>query len=62
MNYRNLPLVLRWPNNRHHSYVPWWVVIWRLIFAPIMFLGMGLAFVAIIPMYGWRRAVEFLHT
>lgn len=46
----------RWPENRMTGVVPWWVILRRLIFWPLLMAGMCVVFFAVLGGFGLREA------
>jgi len=55
---KSIKAVLRWPSNDHNDFVPWWVILWRLLWLPVWYLGRGLCAFAILVTQGWIAAVQ----
>ena len=47
----------RWPEDRSHGVSPWYKLAWRAIFWPILVIGFGLSWLALLCSYGLDRAV-----
>ena len=44
----------RWPENRKTGHVPWFVILRRLVFWPLLLLGMSITFLAAWGGHGLR--------
>ncbi len=53
---RRLLAALRWPARPGSVYSPWYVIIWRLLWAPAIYGGFALTFTGIALANGWRAA------
>lgn len=51
--------IFRWPENKKTGLVPWFVILRRLIFWPILFIGMCICYVAILGGFGLQSANNF---
>ena len=49
----------RWPENKETGVVPWFVILRRLIFWPLLVAGMSVAFVAVAGAFGISEARRF---
>jgi len=52
-----------WPRTATNDYIPWWTIIWRLCWWPLLIVGVALLTVGIFMMYGpydaantWRQS------
>jgi len=50
---------LNWPKTETNGMVAWYVIGYRLLVSPIVFLGFGIMYVGIFLMNGRRIANEF---
>ena len=50
---------LRWPARPGNDLFPWYVIIWRVLWAPVLYGGLALAWVAVLATHGRRRARKF---
>jgi hypothetical protein len=57
---RRLLAVLRWPARRGSNLSPWYVIAWRLLWAPAIYGGWALSFCGIAMANGWRAACDWL--
>jgi hypothetical protein len=49
----------RWPESNSNNYLPWFVIMRRLAFSPLLLLGFCLAYVAILGGFGLSDAKRF---
>lgn len=45
--------------NAYNGLAPWYVIIWRVVWAPVLYGGLALAWVAVLATHGRRRARKF---
>ena len=48
--------ILNWPAKRGNGFVPWYVALWRILWLPLIFVGMTLACACILCAYGYDQA------
>ncbi len=56
---RRLVAVLRWPARPGSTLVPWYVIGWRLVWAPAIYLGFALTFAGIAAANGPQAARDW---
>jgi len=49
----------RWPENPKTGRLPWFTILYRIIFFPLLLIGMSICFVAIFFMLGLHEAKDF---
>ncbi len=42
-----------------NNLAPWYVILWRLLFLPILYLGLIITFIGLLLIFGKREAKEF---
>lgn len=47
-----------WPQGFHRDFVPWFVILRRLLFWPLLLAGKCLTFVAVVGGFGLAEAIE----
>ena len=48
----------RWPENHRTGYVPWFVILRRLVGTPFMLIGIMIAFIGFLLVLGWRETTD----
>lgn len=56
---RPLVAALKWPARPGSTLVPWYVIGWRLLWAPAIYLGFALTFVGIAAANGLQAARDW---
>jgi hypothetical protein len=51
--------ILRWPAKNDNDLVPWFVILWRSLWAPLVYGGMAIAWVGWLMVYGYAEACAF---
>ena len=51
--------LLLWPYKPGNDFAPWFVVLWRIPFAGLFYLGASISFVACFAGYGKKIAIQF---
>lgn len=51
--------IVRWPENKRTGTVPWFVIVRRLVFWPIMTVGLFVAFIGIFCAFGSKEGIRF---
>ena len=51
--------LLNWPKTKTNGYVPWYVMLWRLVFMPLIYGGLALAWVGVAMANGPKQACRF---
>ncbi len=51
----------RWPEDKRKGRPPWFVILRRMIFLPILLLGLGLGWLAILGSDGLREANKWFN-
>lgn len=46
----------KWPQGYIKYYLPWYVIFWRLLFAPLLLLGMAMIYVYYLLTQGYDAA------
>lgn len=49
----------RWPDNGINDWVPWYTILWRLPFIPIIYIGLAISFVGITFAKGLNAGIRF---
>ena len=49
----------RWPEDKRKGRPPWFVILRRTVFLPLIYAGAILVFVAMICAYGYRAAIDW---
>jgi len=50
---------LRWPAKPGNDLVPWFVVAWRTLWTPLVFVGLAIACAGVLFAFGWKAARYF---
>ena len=50
---------LSWPSTPNNDLVPWYQIVWRIIFLPLIYVGIVIAFVGVLLAYGYKDASNF---
>lgn len=50
----------KWPQGYIHAYLPWYLIFWRLLFVPLLFLGMAMIYVYYLLTQGYDVANDEL--
>lgn len=51
--------LLRWPEKKGNGLVPWFVIAWRVMFMPLVYGGLAVAWVGVLCANGYRQACYF---
>ena len=51
--------LLNWPKTKTNGFVPWYVMLWRLVFMPLIYGGLALAWVGVAMANGPKQACRF---
>jgi len=51
---------LQWPKNIDRKYKPWYEILWAIPWALVAYLGLGLAFVGLLMIRGYRDAIFWI--
>ena len=54
-------LNIHWPAepSGFSVYSPWYVILWRVLWSPVLFTGFALMFLGIFGAFGLERAMDF---
>ncbi len=47
---------LKWPEKPTNNLIPWWLMAWRLLFVPTLYLGMSIAYLSVLMSRGLKEA------
>ncbi len=48
----------KWPHTPENSFSPWYQILRRLAFMPLLLVGTGIRFVGVLGAYGLEEAVD----
>jgi len=51
--------ILRWPEDKRKGIVPWFVIVRRLVFSPIIYIGIFVSMIGIFFGYGISKTKDF---
>lgn len=51
--------LIAWPSGPDNLYSPWPVIARRLLFCPLVYAGLAMAFAGLVLGWGWGQAVRF---
>lgn len=54
-----LDTLLKWPHTPANCIAPWYILIWRALWFPIIYVGLGFTFVSLALCFGVTVALEW---
>jgi hypothetical protein len=59
MNVKRVVELLRWPEDPATGLVPWFVIVWRAAWMPLIFCGLAISWVGVLMANGYSQAKYF---
>ena len=49
----------KWPSTPDNDYATWYNIAWGVLWSPVVYFGLSIAWAGIAMIYGWKEANEF---
>lgn len=50
----------RWPSRDGNNFVPWWLIGWRVLYSPLILIGLACVYIGALFAYGPREAARVI--